>query len=807
MAEYTQPADVLRRVRFFDGQYLIDQDFIDEQHYHLDRERRVARSLGLAGVVDGLAVNADAGKPYTITVAPGSAVDEVGRHLLLTGTVTLALPTDQFSGVTGVDLRLFYRENQAEPAPNDAGYARWDETPVVAAIVGDAIAVAPADAPTRWDSDGVLLGRISVSAHGDVAVDAASPAPRAGLDPRGPFRGSVGVLGDLAVGAAQASTNAAWTRTLDVYGAASSRLAVRSRDITAVVGAHPGGYGAAAGWVAGTESGHAASIVTSNAARVTVTSDGQVGIGTTMPNNEGNWGRVVDLVQQWNARYLVRASQGQVFGFLAAHPDGVFDSAGGVLVGTESAHAVNLVTNRVARLTVTGAGDVGIGTASPAVNGAWTRTLDVYGAASARLAVRSKDITAVVGAHPGGYGAPTGWVAGTESNHAASIVTNNAARLTVTRDGQVGIGTTAPNNQGNWGGVVDLVQQWNARYLVRADQSGIFGFLAAHPDGVFASAPGVLVGTESAHAVNLVTSKTARLTVTSAGDVGIGTVRPTVNQFWGRALDVYAKGAAARLVVRSENDKDNNILGFVGAHRSGYGAASGLVVGTESNHAVSLVSNGATQLTVAPNGDVFCFGTLWIRPAMGPPIPDPEHKLKLTQRWWFRFGLKDAPANMPGEGDALLATPPDESRGYDVSDVRLKEDLREIDGAAALVSKLRGVTFRWNEEGLRFHTRPLEEQFGAGPAATEEEHAAVRAEVREALLPGMRGRRVVGLVAQDVEAVLPELVATNADGVRAVDYRKLTAVLVQAIKEQQQTIITIQGRMAALERRQEDDRA
>ena len=44
-------------------------------------------------------------------------------------------------------------------------------------------------------------------------------------------------------------------------------------------------------------------------------------------------------------------------------------------------------------------------------------------------------------------------------------------------------------------------------------------------------------------------------------------------------------------------------------------------------------------------------------------------------------------------------------------------------------------------------------------------------------------RRAYGLIAQDVEQVLPELVVTNDDGYKAVDYSKLPLLTIQAVKE------------------------
>ncbi len=43
----------------------------------------------------------------------------------------------------------------------------------------------------------------------------------------------------------------------------------------------------------------------------------------------------------------------------------------------------------------------------------------------------------------------------------------------------------------------------------------------------------------------------------------------------------------------------------------------------------------------------------------------------------------------------------------------------------------------------------------------------------------------VGVIAQEIEATLPQIVSTDADGYKSVDYSKLSALLIQAVKEQQ----------------------
>jgi hypothetical protein len=49
-------------------------------------------------------------------------------------------------------------------------------------------------------------------------------------------------------------------------------------------------------------------------------------------------------------------------------------------------------------------------------------------------------------------------------------------------------------------------------------------------------------------------------------------------------------------------------------------------------------------------------------------------------------------------------------------------------------------------------------------------------------------RRKSAFVGQAVEEVYPELVSTDSDGLKSVSYSRMTAVLVEAIKEQQQLI-------------------
>ena len=59
----------------------------------------------------------------------------------------------------------------------------------------------------------------------------------------------------------------------------------------------------------------------------------------------------------------------------------------------------------------------------------------------------------------------------------------------------------------------------------------------------------------------------------------------------------------------------------------------------------------------------------------------------------------------------------------------------------------------------------------------------------------------LGFIAQEMEQVIPALVVENAEGYKSVDYSSMTAVLMEAMKEQQTIIEQQETRIADLEAR------
>jgi hypothetical protein len=101
------------------------------------------------------------------------------------------------------------------------------------------------------------------------------------------------------------------------------------------------------------------------------------------------------------------------------------------------------------------------------------------------------------------------------------------------------------------------------------------------------------------------------------------------------------------------------------------------------------------------------------------------------------------------------------------SDKSLKTNIAPITSALDKLSQISGVEFDWTDE-----------------------HLASKADLPEQY----RRAHDVGVIAQDVQQVLPEVVLERADGTLSVDYAKMVPLLIQAIKELQIEVNTLKGK-------------
>jgi|GEM_PF-1708557 len=204
------------------------------------------------------------------------------------------------------------------------------------------------------------------------------------------------------------------------------------------------------------------------------------------------------------------------------------------------------------------------------------------------------------------------------------------------------------------------------------------------------------------YGLDLYTANTARLSITQSGSVGIGLADPAV------ALHVAGQLRANVGLQFADRAAPANLFEWFAS-----GGTAALYSTASARNVCAITTNGNMGINVAPSTSY----TLDV-------------------------------------GGTVRATGAVTANGFNnVSDQRLKTDIRPLRGALAGVLALRGVRYHWNALGV---------QRG-----------------------GTAGQEQVGLLAQEVEAIYPELVATGPDGFKAVNYAQLAPVLIEALKELQ----------------------
>lgn len=127
------------------------------------------------------------------------------------------------------------------------------------------------------------------------------------------------------------------------------------------------------------------------------------------------------------------------------------------------------------------------------------------------------------------------------------------------------------------------------------------------------------------------------------------------------------------------------------------------------------------------------------------------------------------------------------------SDSKLKENITPIDSALGKIHKMAGVSFTWKQESNVDKGGP-DPKFkdGAEKKPSDEQQAKDNKRFPEG--------RHYGVIAQEIEKVLPEVVKEDADGIKAVNYSEIIPVLIEAIKEQQKQIEQLKGQVANLQK-------
>ena len=438
-------------------------------------------------------------------------------------------------------------------------------------------------------------------------------------------------------------------------------------------------------------------------------------------------------------------------------------------------------TGGTERMIIDDSGKVGIGTTAP----------DDYWSTASNLVVKQSSgnggISIVTGTSEVGqlYFADgtsgdaqyRGWLNYSHSDDKMALATAASIRMTILSDGKVGIGTTSP----------DQTLQVAGNIRIPATGGKIaFGSAGATP-GDYLMLQDVSSGTP---ALSFVQDSSTKFVIDGVtGNVGIGTTSPDqmlhVSKGSAGSIDSHSTAAITiedndhvTLQFLTPNDKQQNI--FFGDVQDN---AHGIIRYDHSTTKLHLGTDGDPNKFILDNGKVAIGTTSFISNAAltvdggDMMVHGANNSAGISDLLpgYTRgdYGVFYSTANHIyfGVGSSYVAYISGSNGTYNVSDERLKENINTLTGTLDKVKQLRGVSFTWKDTETK------------GTDTT------------------------IGLIAQEVETIYPELVGDGGlpkdtdgnDALKSVNYAHLTAVLIEAVKELSTKLEAAEARIKTLE--------
>lgn len=231
----------------------------------------------------------------------------------------------------------------------------------------------------------------------------------------------------------------------------------------------------------------------------------------------------------------------------------------------------------------------------------------------------------------------------------------------------------------------------------------------------------------------------AKVVINNAGNLGIGTTTPEKKLTV--AGDTYIKSGS--LNVNNDADLGEGLI-LIGHSSSGGGDSI-----VQNNNA-----SGNLRLWTGQKNTDIVFWTNY----------DDGHNVRMVVKNSGSVGIGTTnPTHRLHVNGAVGAT-----EFVTLSDSRFKENVTTLNNSLEKVALLRGVEFEWKKDDLP------DEIANKG--------------------------KEIGLIAQEVEKVLPQLVSTDNKGYKSVQYSNVVAVLIEAVKELKKENEDLKSRVETLEK-------
>jgi hypothetical protein len=305
---------------------------------------------------------------------------------------------------------------------------------------------------------------------------------------------------------------------------------------------------------------------------------------------------------------------------------------------------------------------------------------------------------------------------------------------------------------------------WNALYSNNGNQNSGLGSYALYSNttGLKNSAVGsaCLLANTTGNENSAIGFNALRFNTTGSYNLSLG----NISLYRPNASNTVAIGYAAGFGVLGASHQNNVVIGY----KSGYSLNTGsnnLFLGYQSGYSLATGSNNIvigynTNLPTTDSSSTISIGNL-------------IYATGLTN---FASPSSSVSAGNVGIGTTTPAYKLDvagtvnASGGYtQVSDIKFKKDITAIESPLNKILNIKGVSYSFKTDEYK------DRGFSEGTH--------------------------YGVIGQEIEKVLPEVVKENPDGDKSVSYTEIIPVLIEAVKEQQKVIEELKAKIKELEGR------